>query len=456
MHDIDRDGRLDVALGASWQPTNTSSGGTLHWVKQGAPGAAWTLHSIAEEPTLHRIRWADVDGDGNRELIVTPLHGRGTKGPDWQGQGARILVFTPPANPARDPWPVEVVDDTLHIVHNFLPVNMDDTKAEEILTASREGVSLLHRATKTTIKADSRIKTDLTVSWLRTLIGEGAPGEIKLGRVSGRRMLATVEPWHGKSVVIYAEQPGVWARTVIESEITGGHALGWADFDGDGNDELAVGWRDREAWRCHLRGRSRGRAQVEGHGRRWRDGDGGSGGRRPQRRQAAGHHRFWPRDPKREDLLERNASGGPLNGRCRRCLPSSQSGGGLCYSARMNASRSRVVSRTSSRPRVAVLVLVATLTTAFPLAVPAPQPATARAQSGLTALDRYVAAPDTNFTWKVVRELPAEGVTATLVEMTSQQWLTDKEVERPLWTHWLTIVRPAAAAPKPPSADSGQ
>ena len=246
LHDIDRDGRLDVALGASWQPTNTSSGGTLHWVKQGAPGADWELHAIAEEPTLHRIRWADVDGDGNRELIVAPLHGRGTKGPDWQGQGARILIFTPPANPARDPWPVEVADDTLHIVHNFLPVNMDDTKAEEILTASREGVSLLQRATKNTIKADSRIKTELTVAWVRTLIGEGAPGEIKLGRVAGRRMIATVEPWHGKSVVIYAEQPGVWARTVIESELTGGHALGWADFDGDGNDELAVGWRDQK------------------------------------------------------------------------------------------------------------------------------------------------------------------------------------------------------------------
>ena len=99
LHDIDRDGRLDVALGASWQPTNTASGGTLHWVKQGAPGTEWTLHSIAEEPTLHRIRWADVDGDRTPELVVAPLHGRGTKGPDWLGQGARILVFRPPANP---------------------------------------------------------------------------------------------------------------------------------------------------------------------------------------------------------------------------------------------------------------------------------------------------------------------------------------------------------------------
>ncbi len=230
LNDIDRDGKLDVALGATWQPSNTTGGGTLHWVRQGAPGEPWELHSISEEPTLHRIRWADVDGDKNRELVVAPLHGRGTKGPEWQGQGARILVFRPPANPARDPWATEVVDDTLHILHNFLAVNMDKDPQEELLTASREGVNLFKRTGKGT--------------WSRTLVGEGAPGEIKLGRVGGRRMLATIEPWHGQSVVIYAEQPGLWGRTVIESEIAGGHALGWADFDGDGNDELAVGWRD--------------------------------------------------------------------------------------------------------------------------------------------------------------------------------------------------------------------
>lgn len=230
LHDIDRDGRLDVALGASWQPTNTTSGGTLHWVRQGAPGAEWELRSISEEPTLHRIRWADVDGDRALELVVTPLHGRNTKGPDWQGPGARILVFRPPAKPASEPWASEVADDTLHILHNFLSANLDADPQEELLTASREGITRLDRDAKGT--------------WSRTLIGEGAPGEIKLGRVAGRRMLATVEPWHGTSVAVYAEGPGLWAKTVIEKEISGGHALAWADFDGDGSDELAVGWRD--------------------------------------------------------------------------------------------------------------------------------------------------------------------------------------------------------------------
>jgi hypothetical protein len=231
-HDIDRDGRLDVAVGATWQPSNTNGGGTLHWVRQGAPGAdpAWELHGISEEPTLHRIRWADVDGDGDQELIVAPLHGRGTKGPDWQGPGARLLIFEPPAKPASQPWRSELADDSLHILHNFLPANMDADPQDEIITASREGVSVIDRG------ADGK--------WSRTLLGEGSPGEIKLGRVGGRRMLATVEPWHGQSVVIYGEKPGLWDRSVVETQISGGHALGWADFDGDGSDELAVGWRD--------------------------------------------------------------------------------------------------------------------------------------------------------------------------------------------------------------------
>jgi len=75
----------------------------------------------------------------------------------------------------------------------------------------------------------------------------------------------------------------------------------------------------------------------------------------------------------------------------------------------------------------------------------APQLPSARARtSQQTALDRYVAAADPNFTWKAVRDLPAvEGVKATLLEMTSQRWLTEQEVERPLWTHWLTVIRPA-------------
>ena len=83
----------------------------------------------------------------------------------------------------------------------------------------------------------------------------------------------------------------------------------------------------------------------------------------------------------------------------------------------------------------------ALLTVPFALSGAAQQPQS-RPGGGQTALDRYVAAPDASFSWKVLKPVPAEGVAATVLEVTSQKWLTEAEVERPLWTHWLTVVRP--------------
>lgn len=61
---------------------------------------------------------------------------------------------------------------------------------------------------------------------------------------------------------------------------------------------------------------------------------------------------------------------------------------------------------------------------------------------GETALDRYVAAPDPSYGYRVETTLPGDGLTAAVLRMTSQTWLTDKEVDHPVWEHWLTVVRP--------------
>src|SRR5436309_3216401 len=59
-----------------------------------------------------------------------------------------------------------------------------------------------------------------------------------------------------------------------------------------------------------------------------------------------------------------------------------------------------------------------------------------------TALDRYVARPDTNFSYKLVNTVAGNGQKTFVLEMTSQAWLTTNEVNRPLWKHWLLIVEP--------------
>src|SRR5438034_10734545 len=69
-------------------------------------------------------------------------------------------------------------------------------------------------------------------------------------------------------------------------------------------------------------------------------------------------------------------------------------------------------------------------------------PSTARAVE--TALDRYVAAPDPAFAWTVAKTLSGDGATATLIDLTSQRWLSDAEVENPVWKHWLWVITPPA------------
>ena len=65
VYDVDGDGQADVALGADWQPTNTNGGGSLQWL--GRKNGAWKFTPLGQEPTLHRIRFGDVDGDGKKE-----------------------------------------------------------------------------------------------------------------------------------------------------------------------------------------------------------------------------------------------------------------------------------------------------------------------------------------------------------------------------------------------------
>ena len=64
------------------------------------------------------------------------------------------------------------------------------------------------------------------------------------------------------------------------------------------------------------------------------------------------------------------------------------------------------------------------------------------AASQETALDRYIAKRDASYSWKLVNTIPGEGFKGYVLELSSQTWRSAGEVDRPVWKHWLTIVKP--------------
>ena len=89
-----------------------------------------------------------------------------------------------------------------------------------------------------------------------------------------------------------------------------------------------------------------------------------------------------------------------------------------------------------SRPQLSLLLAataaVCVLETWTPASSAAAIPPNARRSATLppTALDLYVAAPDTNFAWKVISTAKGSNYTASVLQLTSQAWLTTNEVPR--------------------------
>jgi hypothetical protein len=90
-----------LALAADVPLEESRRGGTVWWAAPGhSSSAQWDLHQIAQVSTSHRRRWADLDGDGQPELVDVPILGLGAKSPDFRG-GAPITWFKVPGGVLR-------------------------------------------------------------------------------------------------------------------------------------------------------------------------------------------------------------------------------------------------------------------------------------------------------------------------------------------------------------------
>jgi VCBS repeat protein len=219
--DLDGDGKAEVAAGAGWNPGDTVNSGAVFYLLPPADRTQkWEPIQLQHEPTVHRMRWV------NGNLVVVPLHGRGNKG--GQGAGVKILAYHKPAD-VKQPWPTEVLDENLHMTHNFDPVQWDSDSEQELLVGGKEGVFLLNG------------KPSMQLSGTES----GGAGEVRLGKLGdGKRFFATVEPMHGTNLVVYRESgSGPWSRKVLDSSLVDGHALACGDLAKAGSDQIVVGWR---------------------------------------------------------------------------------------------------------------------------------------------------------------------------------------------------------------------
>jgi PhoPQ-activated pathogenicity-related protein len=99
------------------------------------------------------------------------------------------------------------------------------------------------------------------------------------------------------------------------------------------------------------------------------------------------------------------------------------------------------------RKTLALLVLpLALLAACNPAESPAPAlpaaPDLSVRDGEKTALDAYIAKPDPAYKWELTATYPGDGYTTYVLQLTSQTWRTEADVDRPVWTHWMTVVKP--------------
>src|SRR5215813_8657756 len=136
MADIDGDGIPEIVFQSSFamQPANSAG---LNWFAHanGDPRQPWKVEKIDQFPTSHHVAWADLDGDGRKELLNAPLIGEKSLAPTYDQDRASLFWYS-----SKD-WKRHVIaTDIPGIIHRVRPVKWDSGARDQLLVASFEGI----------------------------------------------------------------------------------------------------------------------------------------------------------------------------------------------------------------------------------------------------------------------------------------------------------------------------
>jgi len=110
--DIDGDGKCEIAVGAEWNPGDTTGSGAVFYLLPPADRTKkWEPVKLTHEPTTHRMKWVR-NRAGRYDLVVVPLHGRGND-KNAEGAGVRVLAYHMPDDPHKE-WNTTLVQASMH------------------------------------------------------------------------------------------------------------------------------------------------------------------------------------------------------------------------------------------------------------------------------------------------------------------------------------------------------